>query len=378
MKHQIIKNTSNKYDPRDSNALGYMQANRLKPLRAKFARAIKTIGLKYSRRFPPRISINTVNAEKKPGDIILEPVMRDFGPSSVINRFATNNAWIVNSQGRLVNMKDVFPHIETNSLDIVILPSAILPHTFKELVEIFKVHFEIPKLSIAFEIQGPQFVLKKELKDDTRLLKSTWYFTNDKYNGFILISSSLDTVYSISINMDGTVEGIKPADRSLRNLTKMRVVTPPGATSSSWWFKKPDTRSSALSVSNERASGTVRIETKKVITIYKNDQIYAVFTIDFMIPDFEWDVDNTEASIHRHDTVILYSASANTETKINLIKNKVQIMINKSGIKHRLVLQPAEYTLTVLQFLPPPRPVGNPNPRRRQLGLVVPGPHTKN
>jgi hypothetical protein len=143
----------------------------------------------------------------------------------------------------------------------VILPSSILPHTFKELVKIFKVHFEIPKLSIAFEIQGPQFVLNKELKDDTRLLKSTWYFTNDKYNSFILISSSLDTVYSISINMDGTVEGIKPADRNLRNLTKMRVVTPPGATSSSWWFKKPDTRSSALSVSNERASGTVRIET---------------------------------------------------------------------------------------------------------------------
>ena len=252
MKHQIIKNTSNKYDPRDSNALGYMQGNILKPLRAKFVRAIKTIGLKYSHRFPPRISINTVNAEKKPGDIILEPVMsRTRGyhtrTSDGLYRFATNNAWIVNSQGRLVNMKDVFPHIETNSLDIVILPSSILPHTFKELVKIFKVHFEIPILSIAFEIQGPQFVLKKELKDDTRLLKSTWYFTNDKYNGFILISSSLDTVYSISINMDGTVEGIKPADRNLRNLTKMRVVTPPGATSSSWWFKKPDTRSSALS-----------------------------------------------------------------------------------------------------------------------------------
>ena len=97
----------------------------------------------------------------------------------------------------------------------------------------------------------------------------------------------------------------------------------------------------------------MRIETKKVITNYKNDKIYAVFTIDFRIPDFEWDVDNTEASIHRHDTVILYSASANTETKINLIRNKVQIMINKYGIKHRLVLQPDEYTLTVLQFPPP-------------------------
>jgi hypothetical protein len=67
MKHQIIKNTSNKYDPLDSNALGYMQGNRLKPLRAKFVRAIKTIGLKYSHRFPPRISINTVNAEKNQG-----------------------------------------------------------------------------------------------------------------------------------------------------------------------------------------------------------------------------------------------------------------------------------------------------------------------